>query len=76
MNKVLRVFLKGEPNRWIDFPYPPGATFFGLLGQGKFEGWIIRDDRMVAYDSIAAAVEITNGTAPISFGTMPAAGNA
>lgn len=75
MQKVLRIFLKGEANRWIEFTIPNGATFMSMLAQGKFEGWIIAGDRMIAFDSIACAVEIQTTAAPsLHFG--PVVGNA
>lgn len=71
MKKVLRVFLKGEPRSWLDFEMPEGATFVGMIGQAKFEGWIINQDRMVSYDAIAGAVEIQfPASAPLHFGSI------
>lgn len=76
MHKYVRVFLKGKMNRWVEFPLPEGATFLSFMGQVKFEGWAIMADRMVAYDAIALAVEITSTTAPqMQFG-QPVAGHA
>lgn len=75
MQRVLRIFLKGETNRWVEFVIPNGSTFMQMLAQGKFEGWIIATDRMIAFDSIAMAVEIQTTAAPaIHFG--PVVGNA
>jgi hypothetical protein len=75
MKKVLRIFLKGEPRSWLEFEIPEGATFYSMLGQAKFEGWVIAADRMVAFDSIAAAFEVHTTTAPtMHFG--PTVGNA
>lgn len=74
VQKVLRVFLKGDINRWIEFPMPNGVTFLNMMGQAKFEGWLIANDRMVAMDAIAAAVEIQTTAAPAIH--FPVAGNA
>ena len=75
MKKVLRVFLKGEANRWIEFEMPNGATIYSMMAQAKFEGWLIMADRMVALDSVAAAVEIQTTAAPTLNFAVPA-GNA
>lgn len=77
MKKVLRVFLKGEANRWIEFDMPHGATFFNMMSQAKFEGWLIMPDRMVAFDTIATAIEIqTTAMAPSSLNFAMPAGTA
>lgn len=44
--KILRVFLKGYNQHYIDFPYAEGSNMANLMGFWKMEGVITREDPM------------------------------
>lgn len=63
MKKYARVFLKGDPVRWFDFPLQDGGTLIAFIGQSRFEGGALMEHGWIAYDQFAAVMLIQT-TAP------------
>jgi hypothetical protein len=64
MNSYVRVFLKGEPKRFVDFPLEAGITFPGFVRQVKFEGYALGSHICIMDDQIAAMM-LVQTTAPM-----------
>lgn len=75
MNQFVRVFMKGEPMRWFDFPLPTGSSFHAFAAQARFEGFVIGDAGYIVYDEIRAMM-LCHGAAQVGLGMMQPAGQA
>jgi hypothetical protein len=75
MSKYCRVFIKGEPLRWFDFPYQQGETFVSFFMKSRFEGMFMGEIGAVPYDSMLCACEIQRPGGP-QLWMAPAQGNA
>ena len=65
MKKYCRVFLKGEPMRWFDFPMADDAAdLFAFMAQTRFEGFASSAKGFIAYDEIRAAMFIETADGP------------
>jgi hypothetical protein len=67
--KFIRVFLKGEPTRWTDFPLPANGNFHNFISRMRFEGFIVDDSRYIALDQVATMF-LHEGQATQSFTVM------
>ena len=73
MSSYVRVFLKGEPPRWFDFPLATGSNFHSFVMQARFEGFILGSHGYVVHDEIKAMmliqtaepVQTLHGLAPV-----------
>lgn len=54
MNQFVRVFLKGEPMRWFDFPLSPGGNFHSFVAQARFEGFVLGTRGYIVHAEIRA----------------------
>ena len=52
MSQFVRVFLKGEPVRWFDYPLPTGHNFKAFVMQVRFEGFVLGDFGYIVNDEI------------------------
>lgn len=64
MKKYARVFLKGEPIRWFDFPLPDNGSLFNFIGQARHEGGAIMEHGWIAWDSFASVMLIQLADVP------------
>jgi hypothetical protein len=76
MKNYVRVFLKGEPMRWFDFPIEQGGTLFAFNAQALFEGFAIGATGMIAYDQIRCMMLIQTATPTLGLGGMQPAAQA
>ena len=69
MKTFCRVFLKGEPVRWFDFPIANAAAFLPFISQMRFEGFATTDRAYIALSEVAGAVvmEMPDSEQPIDF---------
>lgn len=58
MNKYVRVFIKGDPVRWFDFPLLTGSNFHSFVMQARFEGFVIGQTGYIVHDEIKAMMLI------------------
>lgn len=75
MNKYCRVFLKGDPLRWFDFPYGPNETFASKVMSARFEGIFMGDIGCIPWESMFCCCEIQRTGGP-QLWMAPTAGNA
>lgn len=75
MNKYVRVFLKGEPVRWFDFPLLTG-NFHSFVMQARFEGFVIGQTGYIVHDEIKAMMLIETAQPINNLGMMQPAGQA
>ena len=59
MNQFVRVFLKGTPVRWFDFPLATGSNFHSFVMQARFEGFVIGAQGYIVHDEIKAMMLCT-----------------
>ena len=76
MSSYIRVFLKGEPPRWFDFPLATGSNFHSFVMQARFEGFVINAHGYIVHDEIKAMMLCQGAVAPGNLGLMQAAGEA
>jgi hypothetical protein len=76
MKKYCRVFLKGEPMRWFDFPLDPNGTLFAFVAQMRFEGYAMSEAGMIVYDEVRAVMLIQTMTPSMGLSGMMPAGQA
>ena len=76
MNNYVRVFLKGEPVRWFDFPLAAGGNFRAFVMQARFEGFIINEFGYVVHEEVKAIILFQTATPTVGLGTMMPAGQA
>jgi hypothetical protein len=69
VKKFVRVFLKGEPVRWFDFPIPEGGNFHSFIMQMRFEGYVLGEAGYIVHDEVRGAmlIQLAEGEAPIDF---------
>lgn len=75
MNQFVRVFLKGEPMRWFDFPLQTGSSFHVFVSQARFEGFVVSSTGYIVHDEIRAMM-LCQGAAQAGLGMMAPAGQA
>ena len=77
MKKYARVFLKGEPMRWFDFPLDANDNLFAFVAQMRFEGYALSQQGMIVYDEVRAVMLIETATPMMSgLGGMAPVGQA
>ena len=69
MKKYVRIFLKGEPVRWFDFPIAEGANFHSFIMQMRFEGYVLGELGYIVHDEVRGAmlIQLAEGEAPLDF---------
>ena len=66
MKKYARVFLKGEPIRWFDFPLNDASTgIFEFIGQARHEGGAIMQYGFIPWDCFGPVMFISTSIAPV-----------
>ena len=76
MNKYVRVFLKGDPVRWFDFPLTGQANFHAFVMQARWEGFVLGTHGYIVHDEVRAMM-LVEGVQPTSnLGFMQPAGQA
>jgi len=65
MKKYARVFLKGEPIRWFDFPLPEGGNILSFLGQARHEGGAMMEFGFIPWDCFGPVMIIQTEAPPV-----------
>jgi hypothetical protein len=76
MNKYVRVFLKGEPVRWFDFPLTGQATFHSFVMQARFEGYVLGVHGYIVHNEIKGMMLIETAQPTTNLGFVQPAGQA
>ena len=75
MHPYVRVFLKGEPVRWFDFP-TEGKSFHSFVMQARFEGFIVGETGYLVHDQVLGMMLIHVDKPTQTLHGMVAAGQA
>ena len=70
MKKFVRVYLKGDPLRWVDLPLPDETqNLFGFIGQMRFEGYVCAPKIYIPLDEVrgVSLIELGEPSEPIDF---------
>ena len=74
-SNFVRVFLRGEPVRWFDFPLATGTRFQDFVMQTRFEGFVIGEFGYIVHEEVRAMM-LCKGAPTQGLQVMQAAGQA
>lgn len=68
MKKFCRLFLKGDPTRWLDFELPSESTgILNFIAQMRFEGFAASPNAYITCDEVRVAIFIQTAEPTLDF---------